>query len=115
MRPEMAFVIGLPMFAICIYCVMGMNNAIPFMIGVLFQAFFVMFLVPFYLGRVVSLDPSGKAVGASSGFFMIGSAIGPFVGGIIIDYAGLRTLGITGVLLCLVILVSTLSISKKYA
>lgn len=104
-----AFAIALVPFAGCVYAVASSGNATLFAIGVLLQPFCVMFVVPFYLGHVVSLDPSGKAIGASAAFLMIGSAFGPSVGGAIIDGAGIAMLGIVGICLSAFILIGSIA------
>jgi predicted MFS family arabinose efflux permease len=95
--PSLAFTVGIGLFAICVYCVTGPVGAPLFSVGVLFQPFCVMFLVPFYLSQLVQLDSSGKSVGASSAFIMIGAAIGPSVGGMTLDSVGPRGLAFAGV------------------
>jgi predicted MFS family arabinose efflux permease len=81
----------------CVFCVTGPVGATLFSAGVIFEPFFVIFLVPFYLNQVVQMDSSGKGVAASSAFFMIGAAIGPSFGGVMLDTAGPTGLAFAGV------------------
>ncbi len=96
-RPALAFTVGIGILAMCVFCVTGPVGATLFSAGVMFEPFFVMFLVPFYLNQVVEMDSSGKGVAASSAFFMIGAAIGPSFGGVMLDTAGPTGLAFAGV------------------
>lgn len=57
---------------------------------------FLLFLVPFLLGLLAGLDASGRSASAGPAFFMIGGAIGPAVGGLVIGVAGFAMLGAIG-------------------
>lgn len=57
---------------------------------------FLLFLAPFLLGTLAGLDASGKGAAAGPAFFMIGAAIGPAVGGLVIGNAGFAMLGVIG-------------------
>lgn len=56
----------------------------------------LLFLTPFLLGTLASLDPSGKGAAAGPAFFNIGAAIGPLAGGLVIGNAGFAVLGVIG-------------------
>jgi hypothetical protein len=96
-QPALAFTVGICTLALCVFCVTGPVGPTLFSVGVMFEPFFVMFLVPFYLNQLVQIDPSGKSVAASSAFFMMGAAIGPGFGGVILDTAGPTGLAFAGV------------------
>jgi len=91
----------------CVFCITGPVGATLFSAGVLFEPFCVMFLVPFYLNQVVQIDSSGKGAAASSAFFMIGTAIGPSFGGVMLDTAGPTGLALAAVATIALVLLLT--------
>jgi len=104
-----ALIGGIVMFTVCLFCVAGSGNAKLFAVGLTFQPFFLMFLLPFYLERLSQLDRTGKFVAASSACLMIGTAVGPTVGGLIIDYDRIAGLAVFDVGMMAVVLVFTLA------
>ena len=95
--PSLAITVGICTFGVCAFLIAGAGNALLFTAGTLFLPFCLMFSVPFYLSLLVEFDASGKCVATSAAFIMIGSAIGPSVGGIAMDHAGLTGLAVIGV------------------
>lgn len=65
-----------------------------FIVGVMMLPFFLLVIVPFYLVELLASDPSGKYVAVTPAFFMIGTAVGPALGGL-----ALHALDLTGVAL----------------
>lgn len=56
----------------------------------------------FAFGLLARLDPSGRAVAATPAMLMIGSALGPIIGGALGEHFGFGALGLTAVLVALV-------------
>ena len=50
-------------------------------------------LMPFFLGGLAVVDPSGKLAGAHPAFATLGGSMGPLTAGALADAAGYRTLG----------------------
>ncbi len=51
-------------------------------------------LMPFFLGGLAALDPSGRLVAANPAFVTMGGAIGPVIGGYIADVSGFFQVGL---------------------
>ena len=66
--------------------------------------FVMIFTHTFAFGLFASCDPSGRAVAATPAMLMIGSAIGPILGGILVQHLGYESLGYATVV------ISTLSV-----
>jgi predicted MFS family arabinose efflux permease len=76
--------------------------------GAIGLPFFLLFLTPLLLAALARLDATGRAAAAGPAFFMIGAAIGPFVGGVILslgDLAALAWMGAGVSLVALLLLV----------
>jgi predicted MFS family arabinose efflux permease len=71
------------------------------LIGSMVLQFFVMFTVPIVLTRLALIDAAGRLVAVSPAFFMIGSAVGPALGGFIISRSEYRGLAIGATVACL--------------
>jgi len=95
--PALVMTAGILATAACAFLITEPNQPLPFIAGALLVPFFLIFLVPFFLTYLVRLDPSGKFVAASAAFFMIGSAIGPGIGSVAIDWLGPSGLAAVGV------------------
>ena len=63
--------------------------------------FFIIFGHTFMFGLISRLDPTGRASSSTPAMLMIGSAIGPVVGGTIVKAMGYPTLGLVTALLAL--------------
>ncbi len=100
---------GIISTAVCIALITATVSSALFMAGALLSPFFLIFLVPFYLTFLVKIDASGKFVAASAAFFMIGSAIGPGIGGIALRQLGMAGLSIVGIVTPLLALLATWS------
>lgn len=55
----------------------------------------MIFTHTFAFGLLARLDPSGRALAATPAMLMIGSALGPFLGGTLVEFAGYEALAIT--------------------
>jgi predicted MFS family arabinose efflux permease len=65
--------------------------------GALFFAAVMIFTHTFAFGLLASLDPSGRAVGATPAMVMTGAAVGPLLGGTLVKLAGYSSLGVAAV------------------
>jgi hypothetical protein len=62
--------------------------------GVALIATPLLFVHTFLFGLLARLDPSGRAVAATPAMVMIGSTVGPLLGGTLVMAVGYRGLGI---------------------
>lgn len=69
----------------------------PYAAGALFFAGVMIFTHTFAFGLLASLDPSGRAAGATPAMVMIGAAVGPLFGGTLVKLAGYPSLGVAAV------------------
>jgi predicted MFS family arabinose efflux permease len=79
---------GLAGFGLAVLAIGGRISNGLFSTGVLTMDFFMIFLVPLLLSRLVAFDPSSRAVAASAAFFMTGTAVGPGLWGFIFTRGG---------------------------
>lgn len=73
-----------------------------FMAALIFLPFMMIFTHTFLFGHLARLDPTGRAVAATPAMVMTGSAIGPFMGGTIVQTYGYPALGITTFVIALI-------------
>ncbi len=99
--------IGIAAMLLCAVLTTTIDSVIAFVIGIIFLPFFLLVVIPFYLGLLLESDPSGKLVAVSSAFFMIGTAIGPGLGGLALNAQGLSGLALVSILVPLVALLTT--------
>ena len=105
----LAMSLGITALLVCAALITAFPGAGAFMTGVIFLPFFLLVLVPFYLSLLLKSDPSGKLVSVSSAFFMIGTAVGPGLGGLALDALGLPGLAFASILTPLLALLATLA------
>ncbi len=105
----LAMSVGITALLACAALITALPGASAFIIGVIFLPFFLLVLVPFYLSFLLKSDPSGKLVSVSSAFFMIGTAVGPGLGGLALDALGLPGLAFASILTPLLALLATLA------
>ncbi|MBW8078074.1 MAG: hypothetical protein GJU76_08375 [Gallionella sp.] len=89
--------IGITALAICTALATVVTNSTAFLSGITLIPFFLLIVVPFYLAMLTESDRSGKFVAVSSAFFMIGTAIGPGLGGISLKAMGLPGLALASI------------------
>ncbi|MBZ9580105.1 MFS transporter [Klebsiella quasivariicola] len=65
------------------------------------MAFTILFTHTFAFGLLARLDASGRAVAGTPAMMMVGAAIGPFLGGVLVKHAGFESIGIAACLLAL--------------
>ena len=100
---------GISALLVCAALITALPGAGAFITGVVFLPFFLLVLVPFYLSLLLKSDPSAKLVSVSSAFFMIGTAVGPGLGGLALDGFGLPGLAFASILTPLLALLATLA------
>lgn len=81
-------------------CLLVTTNVGPtwFAAGSIGLNLFLLFLIPFLLSFLAMLDSSGRGAAAGPAFMMIGAAIGPAAGGVVLSAAGFVALGMAGAL-----------------
>lgn len=99
--------IGIILLLSCDALITTFDSGTAFLTGVVLLPFFLLVLVPFYLTFLVKADESGKLVTVSPAFFMIGTAVGPGVGGVTLDALGLPGLAVAGIVTPLLALLAT--------
>ncbi|QCI13111.1 MFS transporter [Pseudomonas putida] len=81
-----------------------------FLVSAVVLPFTMIFVTPYFFGLLALLDRSGRAAAAGPGFLMIGNALGPLIGGLVIACSGLSTLGMLGLLGCVVTFVTVYAV-----
>lgn len=78
----------------------------PYALGTELFVSVMIFTHTFASGRLAALDPSGRAVAATPAMLMIGAAIGPVLGGTLVEIGGYGNLGIAAVIIAACAVVS---------
>lgn len=89
-------VLGCGGFGLSCLLIGGNVGPMWFAAGAIGLNLFLLFLVPFLLSILAGLDASGRGAAAGPAFMMIGAAIGPAAGGLVLSAAGFATLGVVG-------------------
>lgn len=77
----------------------------PYAVAASLFAAVMIFTHTFAFGLLARLDTSGRALAATPAMLMIGSALGPFLGGTLIEFSGYGTLALTAACLGVVAIV----------
>jgi predicted MFS family arabinose efflux permease len=99
--------VGIILLLSCDALITTFDSGTAFLTGIVLLPFFLLVLVPFYLTLLVETDQSGKLVTVSPAFFMIGTAVGPGVGGVTLDALGFPGLAIASIVTPLLALLAT--------
>ncbi|MHA4871865.1 MFS transporter [Duganella sp. PWIR1] len=97
-RAESAIFFGVLLHAVIILIITQLPDARSYAVGVAVISTPLLFVHTFLFGLLARLDPSGRSVAATPAMVMIGSTIGPVLGGTLVmtvGYAGLG-LGVAG-------------------
>ncbi|WP_416883615.1 MFS transporter [Marivita sp.] len=86
----------------CALVMLSADEFTFFMAPLIFMPFLMIFTHTFLFGYLAKLDPTGRAVAATPAMVMTGSAIGPFLGGTIVQNFGYPTLGIATFVIALI-------------
>ena len=77
----------------CALVMLAAGGFTMFMAPLIFMPFLMIFTHTFLFGHLAKLDTTGRAVAATPAMVMTGSAIGPVVGGLIVQNFGYAQLG----------------------
>lgn len=75
------------------FAVMTSPSFPTYMAPLLFVPFVMIFAHTFVFGKLAASEPTGRAVAATPAVIMTGSAIGPFLGGVLVQTSGYAALG----------------------
>jgi predicted MFS family arabinose efflux permease len=75
---------------------------VPYAGAAMFFAAVMIFTHTFAFGLIAKLDPSGRALAATPAMLMVGSALGPILGGTLVKFHGYASLGLAAVALAAV-------------
>jgi len=95
-RPLLVGAWGTALSGLAVVCATG---PVSFALGASAKNLTMFFLFPFLLGAAAVRDPSGRGAAAVTGVVPLGIAIGPFVGGMLVERWGFPVLGWVGVAL----------------
>jgi predicted MFS family arabinose efflux permease len=74
----------------------------------------MIFTHTFAFGLVAQLDPGGRALSATPAMLMVGAAIGPVLGGTLVQHAGYATLGSAAVMIAIVAVLCFVRAGQRY-
>jgi predicted MFS family arabinose efflux permease len=81
--------------ALLLTCTTGF---VPYSVAALTLVGVMIFTHTFAFGLLARMDPSGKAVAATPAMLMIGSAVGPVLGGTLVKFLGYPAIGVVAVI-----------------
>lgn len=89
-----------PIVQACIALLITLSvQFVPFAAGAILFTAVMIFTHTFAFGTLARLDPTGRATAATPAMLMVGSAIGPLLGGTLVKFFGYTSLGIAAALL----------------
>lgn len=92
-----------PIVQACIALLITLSlQFVPFAAGAILFTAVMIFTHTFAFGTLARLDPTGRATAATPAMLMVGSAIGPLLGGTLVKFFGYTSLGIAAALLALI-------------
>lgn len=94
--------IGALLHGVCALAMLSADEFPMFMAAIVFMPFLMIFTHTFLFGYLAKLDPTGRAVAATPAMVMTGSAIGPFLGGTIVQNFGYPALGMATFVVALI-------------
>ncbi len=95
--------------ALLAVCITHASAYMGFAASTALYVFMVIFTHTFLFGLLARLDPSGRAGAATPAMMMLGSCIGPVMGGAIVQAVGFAGLGWAA---CVVALVAVVAMTK---
>jgi predicted MFS family arabinose efflux permease len=101
--------------AIFALCITAASTLPLFAVPSFFYVALVIFTTTFMFGLLTEVDTSGRAVAATPAMMMIGSAVGPALGGTVVALAGYTALGVTVVAITCVAVVLMAFARKELA
>lgn len=94
--------VGPFMQAIIALLITQSSTFIPYATGAVVFTAVIIFTQPFAFGLLARLDPSGRAAASTPAMLMLGSAIGPILGGTLVKLQGYGSLGIAAVVIAVI-------------
>lgn len=106
MSPMLVALFGAILHGVCALSLMSANSFLIFILSLIIFPSILMFTHTFLFGYLMNLEPTGRAVSATPAMIMTGSAIGPFLGGTLVQNFGYTALGITAMALAVIAFIS---------
>jgi len=78
-------VLGLGGHGLAVMITCFSNDALMFNVGIIAQALFYFFSIPYQLGLAAQLDPSGRLASVGAAVFFFGMSCGPVLGGWLVE------------------------------
>ncbi len=100
-------IVGLVMNAVLSFWISQTNDPVVFSIVEIVYHAFLFFTVPYLFGMAAELDSFGRLVAVAGGSILLGGALGPAIGGILISWQGYTAIG--GFILLAMAAVTTLA------
>ncbi len=100
-------IVGLVMNAVLSFWISQTNDPIVFSIVEIVYHAFLFFTVPYLFGMAAELDGLGRLVAVAGGSILLGGALGPAIGGVLISWQGYTAIG--GFILLAMAAVTTLA------
>lgn len=92
-----------PIVQACIALLITLSvQFVPFAAGAILFTAVMIFTHTFAFGTLARLDPTGRATAATPAMLMVGSAIGPLLGGTLVKFFGYTSLGVAAAMLGLI-------------
>ena len=85
--------LGILILIVAINAMSHWHHPLAFRLGAAFNVVGMYFLVPYFLGYAADQDPSGRDAAITAGAFLLTGAVGPYLGGYIIENFGAGSMG----------------------
>lgn len=105
LSPKRVILVGSVLHALMAVTVVATAGFVPFAVAACLFPGLLMFSHMFAFGLLARLDPSGRALAATPAMLMIGSAVGPVLGGTLAKFSGYGSLGVAAAVLGTIALV----------
>lgn len=90
---------GAVLQAVAAYMISTSTGVWLYFLPAAFFSFIMLFTHTFVFGYLAKIEPTGRAVAATPAMIMSGSALGPFIGGVLSEAYGYAALGATGAII----------------
>lgn len=100
-------IVGLFMNAVLSFWISQTNDPVVFSIVEIVYHAFLFFTTPYLFGMAAELDGLGRLVAVAGGSILLGGALGPAIGGLLISWQGYTAIG--GFILLAMVVVTTLA------
>ena len=85
--------LGIIVLIVAINTMSHWHHPLAFRLGAALNVVGMYFLVPYFLGYAADQDPSGRDAAVTAGAFLLTGAVGPYLGGYIIENFGAGSMG----------------------